>query len=302
MPLPPTDYTGAPGWRQFAARKTEMLAAYDDARLKARGHRVQTHHGNVAEGLVRTWLEGFLPRRFGVASGFIVPEHGPTDHFPHYEVVIYDQLVSPTLWHEDVPGAERRRALPAEHVLGVIEVKSALTKATAHAAVKKLGELTPLLGDGRGETPATKRLLHQHFVSAAIFLEWRASDDFGAADLAELVPDPPNPAFFGGAVFRAEGLDPLHTGQIRLLSSTTPMETNFGGPDDPDRFRSNMATSASKAYPGGQQIAAMLSWAPAYFSVFAFDLLALLQGTYRRGYISSGHGLAWQDPERHNRP
>lgn len=61
MPLTLDDHTGAPGWRQILTVKTDMLADYDCARVKARGHAVQTHHGVVAEALVRDWLQAFLP-------------------------------------------------------------------------------------------------------------------------------------------------------------------------------------------------------------------------------------------------
>ena len=38
-------------------------------------------------------------------------------------------------------------------------------------------------------------------------------------------------------------------------------------------------------------LGALLHWSEGAFSQFAFDLLAMLQGTYRAGYASSFYGL-----------
>lgn len=49
-----------------------MLDAFDSAREKARSHEVETFHGRVAEAKLREWLSSFLPKRYGVTSGYIV--------------------------------------------------------------------------------------------------------------------------------------------------------------------------------------------------------------------------------------
>jgi hypothetical protein len=40
-----------------------------------------------------------------------------------------------------------------------------------------------------------------------------------------------------------------------------------------------------------RNLGAMLTWSPMHFSDFAFDLLALMNGTYRHGRVSSFHGF-----------
>ena len=41
----------------------------------------------------------------------------------------------------------------------------------------------------------------------------------------------------------------------------------------------------------GQHLGAMMMWMDANFSMFAFDILAMLKGIYRPGRASSFHGL-----------
>jgi len=65
------------GWKQFLTGRDEMLAAYDRARVHSSKRTVQTGHGNVAEAQFRKWLSEFLPKRYGVTSGFIISQGVP---------------------------------------------------------------------------------------------------------------------------------------------------------------------------------------------------------------------------------
>src|SRR6266849_10515547 len=111
-----------------------MLDAYDRAREQARSHECETYHGMVAEAAFREWLPGFLPKRYGVTSGYIVsPGLRSTDKTPHFDVIIYDQLESPILWIEDNPDSSvqgRSLAIPVEYVRAVLEVKAAFSAKT----------------------------------------------------------------------------------------------------------------------------------------------------------------------------
>jgi hypothetical protein len=51
-----------------------------------------------------------------------------------------------------------------------------------------------------------------------------------------------------------------------------------------------MVMSASRPSQG-RHICATLMWSDTNFSKFAFDLLALFNGTYRSGFVSSMHGF-----------
>jgi hypothetical protein len=137
------------GWRQFLAQKISVLAKYDQAKVQASGRPVQVAHGIVAEAEFRGWLRDFLPKRFGVTSGYIVSQ-GMWEDEPlrHFDVIIYDQLKSPVLWVEGNPDHSsdgRIRAIPAEYVCAAIEVKSRLTQKSARDAIGKLRELQSLL-------------------------------------------------------------------------------------------------------------------------------------------------------------
>lgn len=116
------------GWRQFLTGRKEILDAYDKAREHAKAHETETYHGRVAEGAVRKWLAGFLPKRYGVTSGYIVsPGLASNVKLPHFDVIIYDQIESPVLWLEDNSDNSaqgRSLAVPVEYVLAVLEVKS----------------------------------------------------------------------------------------------------------------------------------------------------------------------------------
>ena len=74
------------GWKQILTSRKEMLDSYDRAREHARSHEVETYHGNVAEAVFRKWLSDFLPKRYGVTSGYIIsPGLGESDKAPHFE-------------------------------------------------------------------------------------------------------------------------------------------------------------------------------------------------------------------------
>ena len=86
------------GWKQFLTSRAEMLDAFDRAREKAKSHEVETFHGEVAEAELRKWLTSFLPKRYGVTSGYIVSAGlKSSEKKPHFDVVIYDQLEAPCL-------------------------------------------------------------------------------------------------------------------------------------------------------------------------------------------------------------
>lgn len=112
------------GWKQFLTAKTRMLAAYDVAKEQGSSHQMKTRHGLVAEAEFRKWLGEFLPKRYGVTSGYIIsPGISSAEHMIHYDVIIYDQLDAPVLWVEenaDSSAQGRSLAIPVEYVRAVI--------------------------------------------------------------------------------------------------------------------------------------------------------------------------------------
>jgi hypothetical protein len=211
--------TGSQGWKQFLQGKKDIIAKYDSAKNKANAHEVATFHGNVAEALLRQWLTTFLPRRFGVTSGFIVsPDPCKGQKLPHFDVIIYDQLESPVLWLDHNPDVSEQgtsQAIPVEYVKGVLEVKSRWTPENAKEAIKHLHDLDELMQQNILTDPYKKFLSHEFFCGV-VFFEVLESDKHRYSALNNLL-DVNLRGYIGGVVFRGEGIPLELTGRIKML-------------------------------------------------------------------------------------
>lgn len=287
----------AQGWKQFLTSRKEMLDAFDRAREKARAHEVEVLHGRVAEAELRKWLSGFLPKRYGVTPGYIVsPGLKSSDKTPHYDVIIYDKLESPVLWVEDSPDISpqgRSLAIPVEHVRCVLEVKASLSSTTSEEAVEHLRDLLPLMG-GFDETGDKYKLhLPVWFCCGVVFFELRKENQYSETALSKLIAGNGLRGFFGGIVLRGEDLQEDMTGKITLLSSATPIESTIGRGKQ-SLLNSGMAESVK--INDNLHYGAILMWSEPNFSQFGFDVLAMMQGKYEVGRLSSFHGMgthAW---------
>jgi len=66
--------------------------------------------------------------------------------FPHYDVIVYDELDAPVLWvddHPDASSAGTSRGIPVQYVRAVMEVKSTFDSDETKAAMEHLRELAP---------------------------------------------------------------------------------------------------------------------------------------------------------------
>jgi hypothetical protein len=218
-------------------------------------------------------------------------------------VIIYDQLESPVLWVEDNADKSeqgKRRAIPAEHVCGVFEVKSTLTSHTAREALTKLEELRPLLGATNDPTDRYPRFLPNNFCSGVIFFEVLQKNQYGQAALDNLVPATNLRGYFGGAVLRAEGEDPSSTGRLDLMVETKGQQiigTVAKGKNAQQNSLLRGLPFANSKLVDGEQISLLLFWTTAGFSDFAFDLVARLGGKYRAGFVSSFHAMPFSFPK-----
>ena len=247
----------------------------------------------VAEAEFRKWLEAFLPKRYGVTPGYVISTGIPnTERAPHFDMIIYDKLDSPVLWVEDQPDASsqgRSLAIPVEHVKSVLEVKSAFSSATVKAAADHLGDLSPLMGGPDGLSERYKVHLPPSFCCGMVFFDLRGDAQFDATALGRIIPCIQYRGFFGGLILRGEG----HVDQMSARISVLRSETAIEGTIEPDK------ESLLKGSPMSQSIkvadnlhfGSMLMWSESAFSQFAFDLIALMQGTYKSGYVSSFYGL-----------
>jgi hypothetical protein len=291
----------AQGWKQFLTSRKEMLDAYDRAREKAKSHEVETFHGKVAEAELRKWLSSFLPKRYGVTSGYIVsPGLKSTEKTPHFDVIVYDQLESPVLWLEDFPDVSpqgRSLAIPVEHVRCVLEVKASFSPKSVGDAIEHLTDLLPLMGGP--DEPQEKYKLHlpPMFCCGLVFFELRQEHQYSEAAMNKIVAAIQLRGFFGGVILRGEGHTKEVTGKLSLLRSETPMESMIG---KAKQSLLNWGMAESIKISDNLHFGSMLMWTEPNFSQFGFDVIAMMQGTYEVGRLSSFHGMGtseWDKPQ-----
>lgn len=292
MPQKIERYSAA--WPQFLVAKRAMLSAYDQALVHAKQQVVSTHHGLVGEAAVRAWLEGFLPKRYGVTAGHIRSQGLPKPYQTgHFDVIIYDQIEAPTLWIEDNKDKSDSglvKIIPAEFVRAVLEVKAAFNRTTVRDAIAKLTELGPLTSgnDRKGEN--YPKFLPASTLLAMLFFELRVADqrDMEALNLIRNIQF--QRPFYGAVILRGEGNHPDATALVEKYYSDVP-HAELNGPEG---LLSGMVMSATTQLHS-LNVGATLRWGDIGFSQFAFDLLAILKGTYRRGFASSFHGMEIPD-------
>jgi hypothetical protein len=276
------------GWKQILTVRKKILDSYDVAREQARAHEVQTFHGKVAEGACRDWLTAFLPRRYGVTSGYVVsPGLSSAEKIPHFDVIIYDQLESPVLWVEESPDVSlrgRSLAVPVEYVRAVLEIKSALCASTMRDALEHLRDLFPLMQGADASSERYKLHLPANFFCGLLFMELRKEDAKSELTLSSLTGGLGLRGFAGGVVLRGEGHTLPQTGRLMLAQSESPIDL---------RQTPLLEFGMSSTIPIAEKvhIGATLVWSEAGFAMFAFDLVAMLQGTYEVGRVSSFYGM-----------
>lgn len=268
-----------------------MVEDYKREKEHAMQMPVMTHHGVAAEAIFRKWLSQFLPQRYGVTSGYIRGQRIEEEHSNrHFDVIIYDQLESPVLWTEGMPGTREqglKRMIPAEYVTGVIEVKARLTCRSASDAVAKLGELGPLTASVDGDEERYPTYLPRNCVLACVFFEVMEADRASTAAVQALYTGPQfNRAFYGGLVLSGEGLPLDATGITKLLVG----DRDAGRPQAYGDLLTPHCLISTEATGIGASLVS-LDWMDTNFASFAFDLLAIMRGKYERGRVSSFHLL-----------
>ena len=118
------------GWKEFHRNRKDILDEFDRAKEYNSSRPVKTEHGLAGEAALRTWLSAYLPGRFGVTSGYVIPDVVVASYeLYHFDVIIYDAMASPVLWidgNRDSSDQGKKRAIPAKHVRSVFEVKASL--------------------------------------------------------------------------------------------------------------------------------------------------------------------------------
>ena len=282
---------GAGAWDQFLIGKRNMLAEYRRAQEHSAALKVQTHHGNVAEAAVRSWLEAFLPKRYGITSGYIRGQRLRHAHdYAHFDVIVYDQVESPILWVDSNPDKSpsgRSRVIPAEFVRAVFETKAAFHYRAIEEALAKLHQLDPLMAGTDAKDEKYPTYLASNTVLAMLFFELRRDhrNDFKAMESVRKSIDFKR-VMYGPIILSGDNRPDNETGLARITVSAEPVEAI----ELSDGLLSHIYFSAT-SQDGSQHVATSLTWSEMHFSEFAFDLLALMNGAYRPGYLSSFHGF-----------
>ncbi len=272
--------------------KIDILAAYEGAKIKASIHEVKTFHGIVAEAELRKWLINFLPKRFGVTSGFIVSSD-PTFEgrkLPHFDVIIYDQLESPILWLDNHPDANKQgvsQAVPVEYVKGILEVKARWTPKAAKEAIAHLHDLDELMLGQDAPGDSHKRFLPCDFFCGVVFFEVLKKNMYCYSALDKLL-DLKLRGYIGAIVLQGEGLFRELTGRIEILRCTfdQPRKSEIGKHKSSLLYDEGFPWSNSVEGKTGQHYCAGLKWLGMNFADWAFDLLARLQGEqHRKQYV-----------------
>jgi len=297
------------GWTEFHRNRKDLLAEFDRAKGYNASRRVRMEHGIAGEADIRRWLAGYVPSKFGVTSGYIIPDIVVAAYeLRHFDVIIYDKLSAPVLWmdgNRDDSDQGKKRAIPAKYVRAVFEVKASLTADAAKEAVTKLEQLNELAS-----------YLPVGFSCNTVFYDLDVALLDKQNILPNLIPAAPIIGYWGGVVLRCL-LDDEMTGLIQLFPKaaheprpeavSVPLAKKLdtvGISRDP---KGNlilttggagvMAFSDGKAYHFtklygptiyGPQSELMLQWSHNSFARFALDLLSRLDGVppdKNRGYV-----------------
>jgi hypothetical protein len=291
---------GQHGWREFHRNRKNILAEFDKLLEQTSNRPVQTAHGAAVEAFLRRWLAEFLPKKFGVTSGYIIPDiYSDAGKIYHFDIIVYDVLEAPVLWtegNEDNSEQGKSRAIPAQHVIAVYEVKSRLTKQNVTDALSKLDQIKEF------ETQ-----LNKNYSCGVIFIDLKESDNNKSSIIQELYAGKDVIGFNGGMVLRYEG-DHTCTGLISIhrteskevaaVSHCTPLAkpidslaiylTEDGNLEISERgggaklvATSSNNWSVAKSYGvffGEGELSVHLNWSRSNFSEFCIDLIGRLEG------------------------
>ncbi|MFN0018005.1 MAG: DUF6602 domain-containing protein [Pirellulaceae bacterium] len=295
---------GILGWKEFHNARREILDEFNRSIRYNASRPVQTEHGVAGEAMLRNWLSTFLPRKFGVTSGYVIPDIMASNHtLYHFDVLIYDASNAPVLWVDgtyDDSAQGKKRAIPAKHVFAAFESKASLTARSAQESLAKLSQFNTVAAH-----------LPANFSCGSVFFKLDESLVNNLSILPSLIPAEPITGLWGGTVLSCS-LDQEMTGIISMLPFPENKEeaksldipiakpiaalkirrnesgdvvvnekgagvVAFCGPDNKWHF---IKLYGSMAY--GEWCGVMLMWSHNGFAEFALDILSRLEGRRQR--------------------
>lgn len=200
---------GQHGWKEFHRNRKNILSEFDKLLEQTSNRPIKVAHGIGVEAYLRSWLTEFLPKKYGVTSGYIIPNlYNDSEKIYHYDIIIYNRLEAPVLWTEgnqDNTEQGKSRAIPAKHVVSVYEVKSRLTKVNVTDALDKLRQ-----------ADCFSMQLNPIYSCGIIFIELKETDNNKESIIKEFIKGKDIFGFNGGMVLRYEG-DDTCTGLINIF-------------------------------------------------------------------------------------
>lgn len=195
---------GSYGWKEFNQNRENILNEFDRVKTLTERRPVKTAHGVAAEAYIRDWLAEYLPKKYGVTSGYVIPDLFDFDYkLYHYDVIIYNKLDSPILWIEsnlDDSDSGKSRAIPAKYIVAIYEIKSTFDQRNVEDSITKLKEINSFAVH-----------LPHNFSSGSIFIELKKRDVSTRNILSELFKGNEIHGYWGGVILRCE-IDPSMTG------------------------------------------------------------------------------------------
>ena len=299
------------GWKEFQSNRKELLAEFDRSKLKNQSRPVKTEHGIAGEAAIREWLSNFLPTKYGVTSGYIIPDIITTEYkLFHYDIILYDKLNSPILWIDgdyDTSEQGKKRAIPAKYILAVFEVKSTFDNKSVSDSLDKLSEIAPI-----------EKYFHKNFFTSTIFFDLPAKSLHQPNILANFLNKQPI-SFHGGIILRSD-INPDMIGKIELVNEKDSegitekldaplakdleeLEINMTekgavtiGPGASATFTAgnNKTWYVNKTYYGPMLLkddtAVTIGWSYNNFSRYIIEILALLDGIGIRENLETVYG------------
>jgi hypothetical protein len=290
---------GMHGWKEFHRNRKNIIDEYDRIYEITENRPVRTAHGVGVEAYLRKWITEFLPKKWAITSGYIIPTlYKESPKLYHYDIIIYDALNAPVLWtegNEDDSDQGKYRAIPAKYVACVLEVKSRLNPKNIKDMANKLSELK-----------AVSEQLPNTFFSSGIFVDLKDMDNTKLSVLSSVHEFNRAHRFMEAMVLRYEG-DVSATGIVRLhkIDVTDKTDRQFdriakpidnlaiymtedgnveiaeGGGGVIAVASSNSSWSMSKTFSAMHQVddlLANITWSRNGFSEFCIDLISSLEG------------------------
>lgn len=277
------------GHDEFHSNRNRILDAFKRAEKLSSKRSAPVYHGESAEGALREWLAEFLPKRFGVTSGFLTSQEMIVDaQLRHYDIIIYDQLSSPVLFTEELSDKSelgRSRLIPVEHVHAVIEVKATLTAASAKAAMVKLAELEPFKQPIGANPTAYPLYFPKDFYLGCVFVHLKDLKQLSLKVLNTFASLYQQRGFhevtiLSGKGFGSESTIHSYTRPNDPCVALDPLSQRLWS--DSFELKGETHRLSLRGFEGG-------------FAKFAFDLLAIISGTYRQGEVSSMYGYGYTE-------